>query len=96
MLEKTIATLSFTFTLWVIAQIWRYFYLAWFRSGEYLQQLRNDQPEWVKSFRFISNFRNSPYALITGRLITAFCFLLAIPVFIFVAWAMLVTWFEFR
>jgi hypothetical protein len=96
MWEKIIATISFAFVLWMFAQTWRYFRLTWFRSSEYLQQLRSDQPEWIKNFRLISNFRNSPYALITGRLITAFCFLLAILMFIFAGWALLVTWFEFR
>jgi hypothetical protein len=94
MVEKIIATMLFVFCLWMFVQGWRYFSLVWLRSAEYLQQLRNDQIEWNKRFKFISSFRNSPSALVSARLITAFYLLLSFSMLIAVLWVLLATWLE--
>jgi hypothetical protein len=94
MLEKIIATILFAFCLWIFVQGWHYFSLVWLRSTEYLQQLRNNQSERNKSFRFISRFRNSPYALGSARLITLFYLLLSLSMLIVVLWVLLATWLE--
>ena len=94
MRDKLIALLLFIFFLWGFTQVLRYSYLIWFRSDEYLQQIKNDLPEWQKHSRFLANFRSSPYFLVISRITILFVFLLSVPMFIIVLWSMLVTWFK--
>jgi hypothetical protein len=92
MSEKIIATLLFAFIFWMFVQFWHYFYLVWFKSDEYLHQLRNDKSQWYTKLGFVSSFRNSPYVLPSARLTTLFCLALIIPMLIFVSWVMIATW----
>jgi hypothetical protein len=78
----------------MFVQVWHYFYLVWFKSDEYLQQLRNDKPQWYTKLGFVSSFRNSPYALPSARLTTLFCLVLSIPMLVLVSWATIATWLE--
>ncbi len=94
MSEKLIATLLFAFILGMFIQLWRYFYLVWFKSDEYLQQLRNDKSQWYTKLGFVSNFRNSPYVLPSARLTMLFCLVILIPMLVLVSWVMIATWFE--
>jgi hypothetical protein len=97
MLEKLIGYILLAFMLLGCVQIFRYFYLVWFRSDEYLRQAKNNMIQARKKLpKFIGNLEKPPISpsLAIVRLVISFVFLIALIIFVAIIWALFMTWFN--
>lgn len=94
MQEKLLALIFSAFILLGCIQAFYYFYLAWFNSEKYFQQMKNNMIKWKMSSKLMVNFKKSPNYLLSIRLIMTFILLLSIPILVFTLWALLAIWLE--
>jgi len=97
MLEKTIDLMSLAICLYICLQVFRYFYLVWFRSDEYLQRAKDNMIQSRKKLpKFIGDLGKHPKhpSLAIARLTISLAFLGALFIFVAILWALFMTWFK--
>ncbi len=92
MLEKFLSISLFVFFLLLFIPVLRYTYSAWFRGSEFIERIKDNQPDWQRRSRFLSKLRESPYQLLISRIVITFVLLVSIPMFIFLLWVLLIAW----